>query len=439
MCGIAGWVKLDRSIITPDKERKLGDAMLTRVAVRGTDASGALLITGGAPLLFKEAVGSDLLVKEAGYDALWSAGSPGMAFFHARATTKGTEKANPNNHPVVYRDHYLIHNGVINNDDDLKQGYADVPEVDTAGLICGLLSEAGPTLDRIVELSGKVRGSMSCALWNKEEPDKAWLWCNKGRPLAFCFDVHYRLLAFASTLHILSKAMDTLGTGYFKYFGTALYTEPDNNVFELSAKGIMNRKVLKDELPYVAPVYKGSSAQSDFADGWSGVDWQHTHWDRDKQCYVSDVPAPDPDVNEDMFKDMRGKTLTRREAVEYGRSVTLLTKAIKRGMGKMSLWEQHDAYRKVKTKALELDLTPLPDITVGETASAENLFDVQLQDIMYVEPDEYIYLYDVRGRVAPLYSPKAGFVAEGRDLRDHIGGFTTCKRLRYEMLETEVR
>ena len=126
MCGIAGFSLSSNSKISP---RKLSNALLSELDVRGNQASGFAFQTKDSQGLFKKAVaGAALSLKS-------MPRSTTTAILHTRYATHGTINVMANNHPVQSPDESisLVHNGVIYNHELVRTALdLKLPEVDSS-------------------------------------------------------------------------------------------------------------------------------------------------------------------------------------------------------------------------------------------------------------------------------------------------------------------
>jgi hypothetical protein len=142
------------------------------------------------------------------------------AIGHTRAETKGSNKFNENNHPIVAGRVIGIHNGCIHNDDKLFAKYAEdhmrrAGQVDSE-IIFRLIEHE---LNRSESIVGAVRlaheqleGSYACAFIDTENPRYVTLFRDNSWNDIILFDYNKSsMAAFASTEYILGRAMDGRG------------------------------------------------------------------------------------------------------------------------------------------------------------------------------------------------------------------------------------
>ena len=149
MCSIGGFSLSQNSRINP---RKLANALLTEMDIRGNQASGyAWQSSTGSGVFKKDTSGSRLSMKQ------MSKGTR-LAVLHTRYATHGSIRDMANNHPVLSPDKSvaLVHNGVIYNHDRVRSEMSIgsiLPEVDTS-VIPAILQEYDRDTDKFDMLDG---------------------------------------------------------------------------------------------------------------------------------------------------------------------------------------------------------------------------------------------------------------------------------------------
>lgn len=201
MCSIGGFSLSQNSRINP---RKLANALLTQMDVRGNQASGyAWQSSTGSGVYKKDTSGSGLSMKQ------MSKGTR-VAVLHTRYATHGSIRDMANNHPVLSPDKSvaLVHNGVIYNHDRVRSEMSIgsiLPEVDTS-VIPAILQEYDRNTDKFDMLDG--------------DASVAWLDDNDRLVMKLARISHSPLciaqlpdgsFVFASTESILWSALKTAG------------------------------------------------------------------------------------------------------------------------------------------------------------------------------------------------------------------------------------
>jgi asparagine synthetase B (glutamine-hydrolysing) len=201
MCGIAGFslgpeTSVDRTLAA--------QALLAGISERGADAVGyAHRVSDGSVGVTKLRGGASALIDEVDVPA-----ATGQALIHVRDFTKGHPELAANNHPIRHGSVVGIHNGVIQNDDELLEHY-------------GLArAEPGMSVDSeaifaLMELRrhdhralAELRGAMAAA-W-LDERDDTTLYLARGRLRPLWIGVTEGGLYFASTRRALSIASAAL-------------------------------------------------------------------------------------------------------------------------------------------------------------------------------------------------------------------------------------
>ena len=167
MCSIGGWYCWGDARPHPNRLRGL----LLASQSRGISATGLAYQRGSSIEVIKSAGPAENFIFSVP-GATWAAvaQSP-RGLLHARATTKGSEDNNENNHPVVAFGWNVVHNGQISNDDELFSHYKveRFAEVDTAAV--PLVLSQGEAFDDSRRYLTLLGGSASLAIWSESHLD----------------------------------------------------------------------------------------------------------------------------------------------------------------------------------------------------------------------------------------------------------------------------
>ena len=204
MCGIFGVSFAPNSTI--NKHQLLG-ALLTAAEVRGRDASGYAFVAPSGDGLYKRAVpGSQLHVGKLPSDATAFIG-------HTRAATQGTPANNDNNHPVVSPSGgiRLVHNGVIYNDVEIRQGLGDVGKK-----LADVDSSVIPAIIESLGIGGSehLAGQAACAWFDTETGNTIHIAKFSRNPITYAW-LEDGSFIFASTDTILGRVLNKLGLRFF--------------------------------------------------------------------------------------------------------------------------------------------------------------------------------------------------------------------------------
>ena len=197
MCGIAGYSLSASSRV---EQTLAAQALLAGIAERGADAVGYAYVTpAGEIAIHKQRSGASALL-----DQVVLSTSASEVLVHVRDYTKGHPRIEANNHPVRHGAVVGIHNGHIDNDEELMERYGFAraePEMSVDSEVIFAVAEAnGSTAHGFEEF----RGSLATAWLDEREPDLLYLARGVGRPL--WVGTTRRELFFASTREALEIA-----------------------------------------------------------------------------------------------------------------------------------------------------------------------------------------------------------------------------------------
>ncbi len=158
MCGIASIVINEQHRRSREEISRLVDVFTNCLLfneARGRDASGVVVIQrDGSYHMLKAPVPVSQLIKTQEYKMIMAEiGNETVAVLgHARKPTKGSPLNNLNNHPVQVGSLIGVHNGIVQNDNEIFQslGLRRKAEVDTEALFTILLEQPVPIRDGLV-------------------------------------------------------------------------------------------------------------------------------------------------------------------------------------------------------------------------------------------------------------------------------------------------
>ncbi|MBZ1356428.1 MAG: glutamine--fructose-6-phosphate transaminase (isomerizing) [Candidatus Nealsonbacteria bacterium] len=168
MCGIIGYIGKG------DKYSVLFDS-LKRVAYRGYDSSGAVVLKEDGPLLVRSVGKLEELIKKVGETNLEGS----VVIGHSRwATHGGVTEENAHPHSCCKDNIFVVHNGIIENykelkDQLLKDGHVFKSETDTE-VIPHLIEHffQGNLEDAVCKAAKLLKGTYGLAVIAKDDPDK---------------------------------------------------------------------------------------------------------------------------------------------------------------------------------------------------------------------------------------------------------------------------
>jgi glucosamine 6-phosphate synthetase-like amidotransferase/phosphosugar isomerase protein len=195
MCGIAGYSLSPES---PVERTLAAQALLAGIAERGADAVGYASRGAGGPIaVTKLRGGASALLDEIALPR-----DAEHALIHVRDYTKGHPGIEANNHPIRHGAVVGIHNGIIENDDELLARYEIEREerdmtVDSEAIFA--LMELRRHAPRAL---AELRGAMAAAWLDERDPSTLFLARGLARPL-WIGQTHTDLF-FASTRRALA-------------------------------------------------------------------------------------------------------------------------------------------------------------------------------------------------------------------------------------------
>lgn len=236
MCGIAGFSLSAESKISV---RRLSNALLSELDVRGNQASGFAFQTNNSQGLFKSDVaGAALPLKVLPRSAR-------NVILHTRYATHGSIKVMANNHPVTSPDDSiaLVHNGVIYNHDLVRTEIdpADnLPEVDSS-VIPAILQQFNRDFNKLNMLDGD-----AAVAWLDNSEMGVMRVARISHSPLFIAQLKDGSFVFASTQDILESALKKAGL-------KAVYGEsvPERSLLTIRA----GRLIAVEALPETDPNY----------------------------------------------------------------------------------------------------------------------------------------------------------------------------------------
>lgn len=202
MCGIAGFSICDKDhrVI---RTRLLSDALLRQIQQRGRHATGAVWSENtedGTQLFYakEDLPADDFIERNIGFIPKYTR----TALLHTRWATKGSPTNNDNNHPILVPRIIGIHNGTIDNDDEIfaELGVERIAEVDSEAIFQLIANSDDP-----VQALPKLEGRAAIAWYEVNDPTVMHLARLEGSPL-WIGHTPKGSLVFASTRELLVTA-----------------------------------------------------------------------------------------------------------------------------------------------------------------------------------------------------------------------------------------
>lgn len=169
MCGIVGYF---------GKKKKATDviAKLKKLEYRGYDSAGIAVINNDKLECYKEVGAIDNLLKKLPVNL-----ETGCAIAHTRWATHGKASVN-NAHPHISNNGVwaLVHNGIIENFAEIKQGLQQISSDTDTAVVAELLEERKVnSIDEFIETFSLLKGSYSILAINKNKPNELFLAKNR--------------------------------------------------------------------------------------------------------------------------------------------------------------------------------------------------------------------------------------------------------------------
>ena len=205
MCGIAGF-SLSRTDNLP-RLSQIADALLLQIESRGQDSTGmAWSTTGRKMYLSKDPIPARSFVRTK-RTRMINRTEAVNAVLHTRFATQGTKAKNVNNHPILHGDVIGVHNGHLNNDDEIFRGLGAKRNGEVDSEAAFALLDSRPDDVDVPTMLGELRGRAALAWLDKRERGSTLHLARvKDSPLALG-QTRGGSLFFASTMTLLENAM----------------------------------------------------------------------------------------------------------------------------------------------------------------------------------------------------------------------------------------
>lgn len=212
MCGIVGLYSKKEHITKEQFATFL--SILESTEIRGDDATGISYIEDGKIVIIKEALKASEFVKKIEPRDLKTK----ILIGHCRKKTQGHESNPLNNHPILYDDLSLVHNGWVYNDDDVFKDHKLTRhgQVDSEAIVALIKHNFSGTIPDAVEKAHKeLKGAFACLMISDKAPENLFLW---------------------------------------KTTNPAVFKETDDGFYISSTADILNKSILEG-IPVTCPVY----------------------------------------------------------------------------------------------------------------------------------------------------------------------------------------
>lgn len=262
MCGICAVIS--KTNITKPQFEQFKE-LLVYTQVRGTDATGYAYNDGTNLTVYKGPSKASEFVK----DMKHFGGNILMG--HTRAKTKGSENNNDNNHPILYNNFMLVHNGCCSNDDEVfkKFGMKRNAQVDSEVIVALIdyFHQKGSSIEDSIEKAfEELSGGFACLLMHAHYPNKLWMW-RTSNPISVT-ETESGLM-IASTDSILEH---TLKVEEKQVITTKSAIVRDLYIYTIENGEIKTQKIA-NKIPFKPSVYRG------YSQSWENH--EYNNWNQD--------------------------------------------------------------------------------------------------------------------------------------------------------------
>lgn len=246
MCGIGGLIKL-KGNLNRKLAKELSKKLLLNLEERGSDATGMALLNMSKDIyrfsILKNGMNAKSFIKTKSFQNLFDK-EFNVVLLHTRAATHGSEKDNTNNHPHFNKktQNILIHNGMIENDDKLKDKFKlELDGVCDSEIILKLIDKL--SFDKAIK---EIIGNLAIAYTNEKDRTLT-LYRNDESPLIIAYDIKEDIFIFASTeemfgnLCLIEKEITCGDLKLIKQADDFYYKELDN--FQKIVFNFKNKKI----------------------------------------------------------------------------------------------------------------------------------------------------------------------------------------------------
>lgn len=205
MCGLYGFINRG---LTSVNSNGLVKGLAISAKSRGSQATGISYNVKDSLCVIKSATPADKFIVDIPT-------SVSAVIGHTRATTQGSEKFNYNNHPFLGDGYSLAHNGVLDNDYELKKSESlpdTVIETDSYAAVQVLdkYKQGSITFDSLRKMSELVSGMFAFSIL--DDNNVFWLVRNDS-PIHMVYFKKHNLYVYGSTEQIVKDGLKKAGLG----------------------------------------------------------------------------------------------------------------------------------------------------------------------------------------------------------------------------------
>lgn len=217
MCGIAGMILAERKRNREELDtiRLAFSELVSATESRGRDATGAFVVNRSGIKYLKLGLPATRVVKTPAWWALMDEiGKDTLAVIgHTRAATKGSPRVKANNHPIEIGRILGVHNGIVLNDEEIRERCPFDAEVDSAAIFALLNSTDKPlNTTSVGECLEELDGDFAIAVVDMRRPDSVFIARDGSRPLFHAHDASKGILWLSSTTSLMRVVYKGIAT-----------------------------------------------------------------------------------------------------------------------------------------------------------------------------------------------------------------------------------
>ena len=235
MCGIYGVMMYPKNRTNDELTfiKELATELAIENQVRGTHATGIAVFGKNGHDVLKHNVSADDLTATGTWLNFLDKNINNNTYNilgHTRYATQGSPSNNDNNHPIVTASAIGVHNGWINNDDNLfdKENLFRLAQVDSEIIFRLADKEIGNERENTKNMAEKLAGVYAVGFVKKQEPH-IMNWFRNNNPTTFAYIPDLNITIFASMKSFITSALATVNATL--YYETGFSISETNVVF----------------------------------------------------------------------------------------------------------------------------------------------------------------------------------------------------------------
>lgn len=371
MCGIVGFISGERNYHSTKFLAGLTVQLLMVDQLRGMDSTGVFVVgEDNGWLEYKRGLDATTYLATKPFESMIAPALPSARLMlgHNRSATKGTIN-DQNAHPFSHKHIVAVHNGHIQNANQLTPAKWPILDVDSEAIPI-VLAEKNSEKDALEAL----RGPFAIA-WYNQNDGSLNLARNDERPMAFCTLKHHNIMVFASEANMLWYVLNRMALQIdekIKITNVGVHYKFNiNNPKEVPVRDTFKTK--QEE-------YKGPYAGSRFRGGW-GNPWRDnddSYFPATGACSTSGANA-----NTNSGQNASSNTSGTTSADSKSGQVRVLTEAERRHRIFLK------RYEKLSQSTINKEGWPANTKKINKIVARLNIFGSYLGQQMLAVPDSW--------------------------------------------------